>query len=237
MSKGGLQFPGDVGVILRATWRYRQPLFKMCSVAAVAYIIVSLIFPIQFQPDESKPVELGELLGALDPFMGLYFLAQPFLIAVLSLGLHDVMTSGRYRPRAYLQRLWDRLLPLTGVLLLSFVAIYFAGRIFLIIPSFVLSFLLMFAPLAVLIDGAGIRESLGLSLRRAGGNFWSLLFIAVGAMLPVVVLQLMILMLSAATGSAMLLLLGMAVGMVVNLAVSTSIHTLAYMRLFTKQGR
>lgn len=235
MSQARLKFPDDIRVIYTAAWRYRLPLFRMVIVASLVFVGMGMIFPF---PSTEQLTEDNLLAWAQQAFwtvLVLQSLIMPLLIAVTSLGLLDVLRSGSFRPRLYLDRLWDRLLPLSAVLLISAIAVG-VGYQFLYIPGYILSFFVMYAPLLVIIDGRRVGESLKLSFAAVGRNFWQIIFISIAVFMPVMVVSLAISGIVAVSGGALQIFLTFAVT-VLSIGLSTSFHTLTYMRLFPQRQR
>ncbi len=230
MSQARLKFPDDIRVIFTAAWRYRMPLVRMVVIASLVFVALGTIFPFPSTEQVTEENLLAWIQQAFWVVLVLQALAMPFLVAVTSLGLLDVMRSGHYRPRFYLSRLWDRLLPLTAVLVISAVIVG-VGYQFFVLPGYILSFFVMYAPMLVLVDGHRVGESLKLSFAVVGRNFWPILLIMFAVFLPVVTVSLGLSgVLAASTGALQVVLTFVITAL--NIALATSFHALTYMRLF-----
>lgn len=220
--------PALVYRFLFTNWRLLAP---ASLVASGLFIGVAMIFPTPELFMEPSELSNAELLRFIVTIFGLYLGLIPFLTACLSLVFFDVLKEGRYRPRAYLARIWDRLLPLLAVVVINAVIIGLLSVLAFAIPGYIAWFLLMFAPILVLVEGRDTLGSLKASVKLASRGFFGLVGFSILLFVPVVFITVALFMLAASLGNPLLLLVLVLFWLVIQLAVSAALHTFSYLRL------
>lgn len=223
----------DPALIYQFLIKNRRAVAPASLVAGGLFIGISMIFPTPELFMEAETLPLQDFVGLLMKVLGLYLGLLPFLTAGVSLVVFDVLKHGRYRPRYYMDRIWERLLPLIAVTLVNAVVVGLLMVLAFGIPGYIAWFLLMFAPLLVLVEGRGVFDSLKGSVKLAARNFLGLVGLSILLFVPVVFISVALFVLTAGLGQPLLLFVMVLAWLVVQIAVSAALHTFTYLRLST----
>ncbi len=235
----------DVGLVYRFLFTNLRRLLPAAIIVSGVYLLVEMIFPAPFPQMDVRTPDPVEWREFLLPFVGVYLGFLPLLTASLSLVVFDMLKNDRYRPRAYLDRIWERLLPLVGVvaassLIVSLPAIFAfslppqIASLLLLFAALLLSlgpFLFMFAPLMVLVEGRGVLESLKGSVMLAKKAFVGLVIFSIFLFLAFFALSIPIIMVPLLPWLSFLAPVAALVLHIAQISLSAALHAFAYVRL------